>query len=49
MRNSDNPVKIHDIAKQILKAAIGMGKMQFAERTEDGRLQKFQPYVAKSS
>ncbi len=41
--------KIHDIAKQILKAAIGMGKMQFAERTEDGRLQKFQPYVAKSS
>jgi hypothetical protein len=41
--------KIHDIAKKILKAAIGMDRMQFTECTEDGRLQKFQTYVHKGS
>ena len=40
---------IYDITKQILKAAIGAGKMQFAERADEGRLQKSQAYVLKGS
>ena len=40
---------IYDITKQILKAAIGAGKMQFAESAEGRRLKKFQAYLAKGS
>ena len=40
---------IYDLTKQILKAAIGVGKIQFAERTEGGRLQNFQAYLTKGS
>jgi hypothetical protein len=40
---------IYNITKQILKAAIGAGKMQFAESTDEVRLQKPQAYAAKGS
>ena len=41
--------EIYDLTKQILKAAIGKGKLQFAESPVEGRLQKPQAYVAKGS
>ena len=40
---------IYGITKQILKAAIGAGKMQFAELADGDRLQKSQAYLAKDS
>lgn len=39
----------YDITKQILKAALGAGKMQFAEHADDGQLQKFQAYLPKGA
>ena len=40
---------VYDRTKQILKASIGAGKIQFAERADDGRLQESQAYLAKGS